>query len=86
MHRAALQQEAEMIDVRCMVASDEAEKILEEMTGLPYLKNPQTGRFDYRGSLKDDADYLEISRKLCEKVREHSMRIVWDPAMTEKIK
>ena len=56
------------------------------MTGLPYLKNPQTGRFDYRGSLKDDADYLEISRKLCEKVREHSMRIVWDPAMTEKIK
>ena len=86
MHRAALQQEAEMIDVRCRVASDEAEKILEEMTGLPYLKNPQTGRFDYRGSLKDDADYLEISRKLCEKVREHSMRIVWDPAMTEKIK
>lgn len=86
MHRASLQQEAEMIDVRCMVASDEAEKILEEMTGLPYLKNPQTGRFDFKGSLRDDADYLEISRKLCEKVREHSMRIVWDPSITERIK
>lgn len=86
MHRASLQQEAEMIDVRCVVASDEAEKILEEMTGLPYLKNPQTGRFDFKGSLRDDADYLEISRKLCEKVREHSMRIVWDPSITEKIK
>ena len=86
MHRASLQQEAEMIDVRCMIASDEAEKILEEMTGLPYLKNPQTGRFDYRGSLKEDADYREISRRLCEKVRERSMRIVWDPAMTEKLK
>lgn len=86
MHRAVLVQEAEMIDVRCMTASEEAEKILEEMTGLPYLKNPQTGRFDYRGSLKEDADYVEISRRLCEKVRERSMRIVWDPAMTEKIK
>ena len=86
MHRASLQQETEMIDVRCMIASDEAEKILEEMTGLPYLKNPQTGRFDYRGSLKEDADYREISRRLCEKVRERSMRIVWDPAMTEKLK
>lgn len=86
MHRAALQQEAEMIDVRCMIASEEAEKILEEMTGLPYLKDPQTGRFDFRGSLKDDADYLKISRILCERVRERSMRIVWDPSITEKIK
>lgn len=85
MHKAALMQEAEMIDVRCMLASPEAEKILEKMTGLPYLKNPQTGRFDWRGSLKDDADYVEISRKLCEKVRELSMRIVWDPALTEKL-
>ena len=86
MHRAALQQEAEMIDVRCMIASQEAEKILEEMTGLPYLKDPQTGRFDWQGSLRDDADYVEISKKLCEKVRKLDMRIVWDPAMIEKIK
>ena len=74
-----------MIDVRCMKASDEAAKIIEEMMGLPYLINPQTGRFDWRGSLREDADFVEISRKLCEKVRELNMRIVWDPAITEKI-
>lgn len=85
MHRAALQQEAEMIDVRCMTASEEAQKLLEEMTGLPYLKDPQTGLFNWQGSFKEDADFVEISRKLCEKVRELHMRIVWDPDMSEKI-
>lgn len=85
MHRAVLLQEAEMIDVRCMIASKEAEMLLEEMTGLPYLKNLQNGRFDWKGSLKEDADFLEISRKLCERVRELGMRIIWDPAMTERI-
>lgn len=85
MHRASLQQEAEIIDVRCMKASREAEKILEEMTGLPYLKNMENGRFNWRDSLKDDADYASISQRLCERVRKLGMRIVWDPSMTEKI-
>lgn len=85
MHRASLQQEAEMIDIRCMLASEEAEEILEEMTGLPYLRNPKNGRFNWRDSLKADVDYVEISRKLCERVRKLGMRIVWDPALTERI-
>lgn len=85
MHRASLQQEAEMIDVRCMKASEEAEKIIEEMTGLPYLKDPRTGRFNWKGSFREDSDFVEISRRLCEKVRGLNMRIVWDPAITEKI-
>ncbi len=85
LHRAALQQEAEMIDIRCMKASKEAEAILEEILGLPYLKHPQTGRFHWRDCLKEDADYLGISKKLCEKVREKKMRIVWDPEMSEKL-
>lgn len=85
MHRASLQQEAEMIDIRCMTASREAEEILEEMTGLPYLKNPKNGRFNWKDSLKADVDYVEISRRLCERVRKLGMRIVWDPALTEKI-
>lgn len=85
LHRAALQQEAELIDIRCMVASPEAEAVLEELLGLPYLKNPQNGRFDWRDCLREDADYREISKKLCERVRTMGMRIVWDPGMTEKI-
>ncbi len=85
LHRAVLRQEAEMIDVRCMAASKEAEEILEEILGLPYLKHPGTGRFNWSDSLKEDADYLGISKKLCERVRELGMRIIWDPTLTEKI-
>ena len=85
MHRAVLQQEAEVIDVRCMMASPEGEKLIEELTGLPYMKNPVNKRFDWQGSLKEDVDYLELSRKLCSQIRQKGMRIVYDPAMTEKI-
>lgn len=85
LHRAALQQEAEMVDVRCMVVSPEAEEILEEFIGLPYLKNPKNGRFDWNDCLNEGVDYKELSRKFCERIREAGWRIVWDPAMTERI-
>lgn len=85
MNRASLQQEADMIDVRCMMASARAEEILEKMTGLPYLKNPKNGRFDWRGTFKENVDFVEISRKFCKEVRELGMRIIWDPAMCEQI-
>lgn len=85
MHRATLQQEAEAIDIRCMKASSAAQEILEEMLGLPYMESSVTGRFDWRECLKDNVDYLEISKKFCEKIREKKLRIVWDPAMSEKI-
>jgi len=85
MHRAVLAQEADMIDIRCMTASPEGEKLLEELLGLPYLKDKVSGRFDYKNSLKKEADYRELSRKLCNMVREKGLRIVWDPSMTEKI-
>ncbi len=83
MHRAVLQQEAEMVDIRCMKVSRAAEMILEEMVGLPYLQHPGTGRFDWSGCLNGNIDFVDLSRRFCEKVREQGYRIVWDPAMTE---
>lgn len=85
MHRAVLQQEAEMIDIRCMKVSESAENVLEEMIGLPYLRHPGTGRFDWRDCLNDDVNYLELSRRFCEKIRALGYRIVWDPNMIEKV-
>ncbi|MCH5275108.1 MAG: glycosyltransferase [Lachnospiraceae bacterium] len=85
MHRAVLQQEARVIDVRCMQASGEAKKVWEELMGVSYPEDPLTGRLDYRKCLKEDADYSEISRKFCEAIRKKNLKIVWDPAMTEKI-
>ena len=90
MHRASLQQEAEVIDIRCMKASRQAETILEDLIGHPYLQHPVTGKFDWQDCLKEcgcrnDRDFVDLSRKFCEKVRQAGLRIVWDPVMTEKI-
>lgn len=84
MHRAALQQETDMVDVRCMKCSLPATEILEEMLGLPYLKHPKTGNFDWRDSLNKEIDYVDFSRRFCQKVREKGYRVVWDPNMTER--
>ena len=85
MHRAVLQQEAEMIDVRCMKVSPPAEAVLEELIGLPYMRHPGTGRFDWRDCLNDDVDYMDLSCRFCEKIKSLGYRIVWDPDMIEKI-
>ncbi|MDO4302676.1 MAG: glycosyltransferase [Bacillota bacterium] len=85
MHRASLMQEAEAVDIRCMKVSPAAEKILEEMLGLPYLRDPRTGRFDWRDCLNNHVDYLQLSLRFCEKIRQKGWRIVWDPEMTEKL-
>jgi hypothetical protein len=85
MHRASLQQEAEMVDIRCMKLSLEAEAVLEEIIGLPCLKHPKTGRFDWRDCLKEDVDYLQLSHLFCERIRKMGYRIVWEPTMHEKI-
>lgn len=90
MHRAALQQEAEMVDIRCMKVSREAELVLEEMTGTPYQPNPGTGRFDWRKCFQGDGcpaeeEILDLSRRFCQRIRQMGYRIVWEPAMIEKL-
>lgn len=85
MHRAALMQEAETVDVRCMKVSPQAGKILEEMLGLPYLYHPKNGRFSWRDCLKEDVDYVAFSQSFCKRIKDSGFRIVWDPDMTEKI-
>lgn len=84
MHRASVTQEAEVVDVRCMKVSPQAQAILEEMLGLGYLQNPKNGRFDWKNCLNDQVDYKELSLRFCEKVRQKGWRIVWDPDMVEK--
>ena len=90
MHRAALQQEAEMVDIRCMKVCREAELVLEEMIGAPYHPHPGTGRFDWRECLLKDRSWteeeiLDLSRRFCGRIRQMGYRIVWEPAMVEKL-
>ena len=85
MHRASCQQEAYAVDIRCMVCSEEAQKVLTELTGLPYVRHPHTGYFLYQDLLKTDADYRELSLRFCEELRRRGKRIVWDPEMVQRI-
>ncbi len=90
MHRAALQQEAEVVDIRCMKVSREAELVLEEMTGMPYHPHPGTGRFDWKKCFEKDRglseeEILDLSRRFCERIRQMGYRIVWEPVMVEKL-
>jgi glycosyltransferase involved in cell wall biosynthesis len=86
MHRASVRQEAEAVDVRCLAISPLVEEIFEDVVGLPYLSNPHDGRFDWRGGLKAEADYKRISLEFCAKVRAAGFTIVWDPALTTRLK
>ena len=47
--------------------------------------DPGNGRFDWRDSLNSEVDYLDLSRRFCERIRQLGYRIVWDPDMTEKV-
>ena len=86
MHRAILWQEAEAVDIRVMKVSPLAAEIFEDITGLPYLVNPRNGRFDWRGGLKEEADFKKISLAFCQKVTDAGFTIVWDPRMIERLR
>lgn len=85
MHRAACQQEAYAVDIRCMICSEEAERVMEGLIGCPYERHPQTGRFLYEKCLGGDADYRALSLRFCEELRRQGRRIVWDPLLTNKV-
>ena len=86
MHRAALMQEADAIDIRAMKISPLVADIFEEVVRLPYLENEHNGRFNWVGALNEGIDFKKISLEFCKKVRAAGFAIVWDPQMIEKIK
>ncbi|MCL2718008.1 MAG: glycosyltransferase [Lachnospiraceae bacterium] len=85
MHRATLWQEADAIDIRAMKISPLAVAIFETAAGFPYIENLDTGRFDWRNGVTEDADFKEISLAFCKKVKKAGFTIVWDPQMIEEV-
>ena len=49
------------------------------------FQNPVMTASGTFGSGMEYSDFVDLSRKFCEKVRQAGFRIVWDPMMTEKI-
>ena len=78
MHQASLQQDAEVVDIRCIRVRTELQEIFEKVTGVSYVKNAETGHFD-SDILPEDTDWISISQSFCKAIKEQNFRIVWDP-------
>ncbi len=77
-HRAQLTQDADAVDIRCMVLREELRSLFEEITGVPYRAKDDTGRFAPE-SLAEGTDYRELSLRLCGAIREKGYRIAYLP-------
>ncbi len=76
LHRAALTQDAEAVDIRCMELRRELHALFLEVTGVSYRTRPGETRFD-ADALPADTDFKALSLKLCRAVRERGYRILY---------
>lgn len=84
MHRAALMQEAEAVDIRLMQVSPalvlEVRSILKELTGENReFVDAKTGRVDAEGLALTEEEYRRLSIQLCGKIRGRGYRVLWNP-------
>ncbi|MBO4980567.1 MAG: glycosyltransferase [Lachnospiraceae bacterium] len=83
LHRAALTQDAEALDIRCIQVKEELYALFEEVTEVPYRKFPGTDLFD-ASTLPEGTDYTALSLKLSKAVREAGYRLLYTPDRAEK--
>ena len=79
LHRAALTQSAEAVDIRCMQVRKECWELFEQTVGVPYLE--KEGMFDV-SALPADTDYRAVSLKFCKALKEDGYGILYDPERT----
>lgn len=78
LHRAALQQDAEALDVRNMEVRESLRGLFEKIAGVPYAVLPGTEKFD-AAALPADADPVGISLRLSRALREQGYRLLYLP-------
>lgn len=78
LHRAALQQDAEALDIRNFALSEELWGLFEESLGFPYAVRRETGKFDI-DVLPEGADPLEVSLRLSRVLRDKGYRLLYIP-------
>lgn len=78
MHRAALCQDADAVDIRCIQVREECHQLFLRITGFPYEKYPGEEIFDYR-TLPIGTDYESLSLMLGNALRQAGYRVLWDP-------
>lgn len=85
MNRAALQQDAYAVDVRCMKLAPAVEAVWEQVFGLPPIKR-EDGWLDWKSCVNEEADYVRLSIQFCEAVRRAGYGVLWDPQETVVLK
>lgn len=82
MHRAVLDQSAEAVDIRNIAVRPELWDLFEEIVGVAYKTKSDNATFDV-SLLPKNTDYIKVSLKLCEAVRNKGYRIVWSRRVHE---
>ncbi len=85
LHRAALTQDAEVIDIRCIQVKAKLQDLFQEVTGVPYQTIPNTDLFD-ASILPKGTDYVALSIQLSNAIRERGYRLLYLPTQTTKWK
>lgn len=81
MHRAALLQDAQAVDIRLIRVAYRHRGLFEEVTGFPYRTVSGSEFFD-ASSLPEGTDYVSLSCRLGKALRQAGCRVVWDPGLS----
>lgn len=84
LNRAALGQDAEAVDLRCIRVRRECFSLFQEIIGVPYTVKPGTDFFD-TDVLPPDTDVINLSLRLGQALREAGYRILWQPSLSVEI-
>ena len=84
MHRAVLQQDAEVLDIRNLELRGSLRQLFAEVLGVEYVSLPGTEIFD-ASKLPDHTNYIEASIKLCRALRERGYRLLYLPERIRRI-
>ena len=76
LHRAVLAQDAKAVDIRNIKLRRELWGLFEEIAGVPYTCRSGELVFD-SDILPENADYTELSLRLCKEIRKRGYRILW---------
>ncbi len=83
-HRAALQQDADVIDIRCMKVNVSCVELFEKVTGVSYVEEHSVGLFDC-SCLPEGTDYAEVSLRFCKALQDENYMILWDPQIIKRV-
>ena len=84
MNRVAMQQDAYAVDLRCIRVRPGCRALFEEIVGVPYEEEEDTGLFAIE-TLPGNADIRALSVSFGAALQAAGYRILWDPALCRQV-